>query len=491
MSERHLARLAEDALERLGDRDAVFFEGQWLRAAPLHERMCRVSAGLREAGVRPGDRVVVVMANCPEVALTYGALWRAGAVATPAIFLLPPGELRHIVTDSGAVGVVTTAELLPGVRAAVEGLDLRWVVCVGDETDGVLPYAELEAAEPGGIVDRAAADPAALLYTGGTTGRAKGVLLSHRALWECGHAGHSASYVPGVVGTIMPLPLAHAFGLLVSVTGMHAVERTPVVLMRWFVPDEFLRLAAEHRMQRATLVPTMLRLLLDQPLEDHDLSALRLVTCGSAPLPVDLAQAFEARVPGVEVLEGYGLTETGGIATVNPPGARRLGSVGRPVPGYEVRIEPDDEISVRGPGLMSAYWNDDAATAAAMPDGWFRTGDLGRLDENGYLYVVDRKKDLVIRGGFNVHPRDVEDALLAHDAVAGAGVVGRPDPVLGEAVVAFVALAPGSTASPEELAAHCVELLGKHKRVDEVRVVDAIPLTPIGKTDRKALRGRI
>ena len=486
-STRHLGRLGETALERLGDRDALFFEGRWHRAAELHERSVRVGGELLAMGVRPGDRVVVVMANCPEVAITYGALWRAGAVVVPAIFLLPSPELRHIVVDSGAVGVVTTAELLATVQLAVAGLD-AWLVCAGATGPGVTEFTELETAAPADVVDRADDDAGALLYTGGTTGRAKGVVLTHGALWECGRVGYLATHNPDLSRTIVPLPLAHAFGLMTSIAGSHALEPSSNVLMRWFDPAEFLRLVATHRMERATLVPTMLRLLVDQPLEEHDLTSWRLVICGSAPLPLDTVRQIEARLPSLEILEGYGLTESGGVACVNRPGQRRLGSVGTPITEYEARVEADGELSLRGPGLMSGYWHDPAATAAALPDGWLRTGDIGRIDDDGYVWVDDRKKDLILRGGFNVFPRDVEDVLAAHPAVASAGVVGRPDDTLGERVVAFVVLRAGESVTGEELSAYALEQLGRHKRVDEVRLVDAIPLTPIGKTDRKRLR---
>ena len=213
---------------------------------------------------------------------------------------------------------------------------------------------------------------------------------------------------------------------------------------------------AELRPQAGALVPSMLQLLLRQDLEAADLSGLRYVTTGGAPLPVPVREEFEARVPSVRVCDGYGCTEVTSTATMNPYGAPRSGSVGLPLPGVELRVvdeldQPvpagvDGEVCVRSAGVMAGYWTDgardDAATAAVVRDGWMHTGDVGHLDEDGYLYVVDRIKDLIIRGGFNVYPRDVEDVLLTHPDVAMAAVVGRPDPVLGEEVVAWVSLSP-------------------------------------------------
>jgi long-chain acyl-CoA synthetase len=242
----------------------------------------------------------------------------------------------------------------------------------------------------------------------------------------------------------------------------------------------------------------MLQLLLRQDLEAADLSALRYVTTGGAPLPVPVRREFERRVGGVRVCDGYGCTEVTSTATMNPYDAPREGSVGLPLPGVELTVideagahlppGQDGEVCVRSPGVMLGYWQDPEATASAVVDGWLHTGDVGHLDDDGYLYVVDRLKDLVIRGGFNVYPRDVEDVLLQHPAVAQAAVVGRPDEVYGEEVVAFVQLRADATET--ELIAFCAERLGAHKHPREVHVIDAVPLTSVGKTDRKALRRR-
>ena len=489
--ETNLARLADAALDRFGDYRALFIGDEWYTSAGLHARATRVGAGFVAAGVRPGDRVVVIMANCPEVGIVYHALWRAGAVITPVVFLVTAPELRHIIHDSGAVAVVTTAELAPKVAAAQDGAPHQVPVFVVGEN-----FAELEAAEPGTIVDRSPDDLAALLYTGGTTGRSKGVALSHANLSNAGASSRSVSHVPGLLRGITALPLSHSFGLLVTVGGLHAPEPTVSVLQRWFEPTEFVRLAAEHRAQTTAVVPSMLAILLGQPLEDYDLSALEFVFSGAAPLSAAVAAEFERRVPSAKVLEGYGCTETGGIISSSPPRAPRRGTVGKAVPNVAVRIVgPDDndvpvgtdgEIVVRGPNVMAHYWRGEP-----LPEGWFATGDVGRLDADGYLTIVDRIKDLILRGGFNVYPRDVEDALMTHPAVAMAAVVGRPDERLGEEVVAFVALADGGVTTSDELISYARERLGAHKYPREVHIVDAIPLTSVGKLDRKRLRANV
>ena len=494
----NLARLAETSFESKGDYQALLFEGQWHRSSELAERARRMAVGLSELGVAPGDRVAVMMANSPEVGIAYNAIWRAGAVLTPVMFLLSVEDLQHVLRDSGATAVITTPEFADKVREASEGVDtVRFLIC-RDQAEGFTPLTELEQAEPGPIVPRADDDLAALLYTGGTTGRSKGVMLTHESLFYTGRAGHESGHVAGVNRVLIPLPLSHAYGLVVTVVGMHSSEQGLGVLMRWFEPQAFLELIQEHQLQIAATVPTMLQLLLSLPLEEYDLSSLEYVTSGGAPLAAETAEEFTRRVPSASIRQGYGLTETAALISSNPVGRERAGSVGLPIPGTEVRILDDEgnevptgevgEICAQSPGVMQGYWNAPEITREALRGGWLHTGDLGYRDQDGYLYIVDRKKDLIIRGGFNVYPRDIEDAMVEHPAGQTAGVIGRPDPRHGEEVVAFVALHPGAVLTGEELVDWARERIGGYKYPREVMVIDAVPLTPVGKVDRKALR---
>src|SRR5437016_5781644 len=264
----------------------------------------------------------------------------------------------------------------------------------------------------------------------------------------------------------------------------------------WSGPAGWDRLAREPKVQGSALVPSMIQMLLSQRLEDADLSNLVAISSGAAPLADDVRREFETRVPTATVYEGYGCTEAATFISANPWGARRLGSVGRPVPGVELTIPADagqppaagqdGEICVRSPGVMTGYWHSEDTSALA--GGWLHTGDIGHVDQDGYLYVVDRKKDLILRGGFNVFPRDIEDVLLSHPAVAQAGVVGRPDARLGEEVVAFVSLRPGAEATAEELTEHAKRHLAANKYPREITIVPMVPLTSVGKLDRKKLR---
>jgi long-chain acyl-CoA synthetase len=506
-----LQRLAERSWDRLGARSVLHYEGTRWTGDQLAERVRRVAGGLLEAGLRPGERVVVCMANCPEVGITYAAVWRAGAVATPVLFLLSEDELRHVLSDSGAALVVTTPEFLPKVTAAAAGLhSVRGVVVVGEPAGKrpvssaeppLLPFAELETAPEGGLVDTDPSGLAALLYTGGTTGRSKGVMISHDALSAAAWAATATSYEESLSSALLPLPLSHVYGLMVSVMSLHAPGPGASVLMRWFDPTGWLQLAQEHQINVSPLVPSMLQMLLQQPLEDYDLAALSRLTSGSAPLAAQVVEDFRKRLPHVEIAEGYGCTETAAIISTSPIGQARAGSVGRPAPGVEVRIElpdssaaapgQDGEICVRGAVLMSGYWHAQEETAQAMRGGWLHTGDVGRLDDDGYLYIVDRIKDVIIRGGYNVYPRDVEDVLLRHPDVVAAAVVGRPDGKYGEEVVAFVQLREGAMARPEDLIEFARRHLSAVKYPREVRLVDAIPQTSVMKTDRKLLRAML
>src|SRR6516162_1264640 len=507
MGEENLARQAELALDRQGDQDSLFYEGRWHSSGSLAGRAATFATGLTDLGVRPGDRLVVLMANCPEVLITYSAAWRAGAVVTPLIFLVSEDELRHALVDSGAAGVVTTPEFLPKVSAALVGApSVRFVLVAGAGADAdpaapgvpVLDFAQVETAEPGSIADRSGTDLAALLFTGGTTGRSKGVPLTHANLFWCGWAANQNPLPASMNTVIVPLPLAHAYGLLVFCIGFHRDEGGRTILMRWFDPAGWVKLAEEHRVQVSALVPSMIQMLLGQPLEKADLSDLTFVSSGASPLADEVRREFEARVPSAMIYEGYGCTESATLISSNPYGARRVGSVGLPVAGCEVSIQDesgaelpagqDGEICVRSPGVMSGYWQATDSASTVLAGGWLHTGDIGHVDADGYLYVVDRKKDLILRGGFNVFPRDVEEALLAHPAVALAGVVGRPDVRLGEEVVAFVSLRPDASATADELTEHARRHLASTKYPREITIVPMVPLTSVGKLDRKKLR---
>jgi long-chain acyl-CoA synthetase len=495
-----LTELAEQHDAKFGDYDRLHFEGRTYTSFELSDMAKRCATGLLELGFQPGERVLVMLPNGPEVGTIYGATWRAGGVVMPVLFLLQPAEVAKIVREGEPAVAITSPEFLPVVQEAVARVpSVRRVVTTGQAGEGMVSFDDVLRHDP--LLDPVPVeeeDLAALLFTGGTTGASKGVMLTHRNIAFDAEAGVAASNVRDDEIGLTSLPLAHGYGILVSAAGVYV--KGFGVLLRWFEPTQFLEAVQTFRVNRAAVVPTMLQYLLQMPLEDYDLSSLESVTSGAAPLPMEVLRQWEQRTGSV-VLEGYGCTENTAGMTVNRRDDRKPGSVGLPFPGVEVRVVDEQDLEVprgeagevvcRGENVMKGYWRQPRETAAVLRDGWLHTGDIGRMDEDGFLYIVERMKDLIIRGGLNIYPRDVEDALTEHPGVSMAGVVGTPDEVYGEEAVAFVVRQPGTDVSEKDLLEFLVERIGKPKRPKEVRFVDAIPLTPVGKVNRKELRNQL
>jgi len=489
----NLARLGEDSLQTWGEYVSLAFEGREWTNVEQQRVANRLARALRRLGVEIGDRVVVLLPNCPEVLQAYAGILKAGGVIVPVVFLLGPDEVRHILADSEAKVVVTAPELL----GKIEG----WtgtVVLVGAGPGG-LAWDEVVAAEPEtfATVDRDDGDLAVILYTAGTTGRPKGVALSHANLASNAQAAASLYELDRTAWSLMVLPLSHSYGLTVMNAG--SILGTRGVLLRWFNPEGVLDTIQRYRVESMAGVPTMFVYLLHYPDAGRfDTSSMRSWGSGAAPLPLEIVEPFEKKFGG-RILEGYGLTEASPVVSAHRfSGVRKLGSVGPPIPGVEVAIldEADGampvgevgEVCVRGPNVMQGYYRLPDETRHTLRNGWLHTGDMGRLDADGYLYIVERKKDLIIRGGFNIYPREVEEVLYAHPAVAEVAVVGMRDPLMGEEVLAFVALKRGAATNADALIEFCQERLAKYKCPKQVRFVEALPKSPIGKILRKELR---
>ena len=493
----NLARLGEDSVERFGEYTALHFEGRELTNVDQQRTAARVANALVRLGVQPGDRVVVLMPNCPEVLAAYTGILKAGAVIVPIVFLLSPDEVRHILADSAAKVVITAPEL----ASKVEG----WrgpVIAVGGEGGGARAWDDWIAREPDAFatIQRADGELAVILYTSGTTGKSKGVALSHANLASNARAAASIYELDRERWNLGVLPLSHSYGLVTLNAGN--ILGTKSVLLRWFNPDAVLDAITRFRVQAMAGVPTMYVYLLNHAGADRfDTSSMRSWGSGAAPLPLEIVEPFEKKFGG-RLVEGYGLTEASPVVTSTRLSApRKPGSVGQPLPGVEVSILDDDdralpvgdtgEIGVRGPNVMLGYYGLPDETARTLRNGWLHTGDVGRLDADGFLYVVERKKDLIIRGGFNVYPHEVEEVLYAHPAVAEAAVVGMRDPLMGEEVCAFVALKAGATADAEALIDFCRSRLAKYKCPREMRFLPSLPKNPVGKILRKELRALV
>ncbi|MFF9625117.1 long-chain fatty acid--CoA ligase [Streptomyces griseosporeus] len=484
-----MANLAEFLVEtahRQPERPALRLGPVTLTYAELDRLSARAAALLRAEGLRDGDRVALMLPNVPEFVVLYYGILRAGGIVVPLNPLLKSRETEYHLRDCGAA-LLLEWHAAPG--EGTEGAAAAGVRRIAVEPEAFA--ALLSGYEPlPGAADVAPDDIAVLLYTSGTTGRPKGAALTHAGL------RHNTEVNVTEVQRLTPddvivgcLPLFHIFGQTCT---MNVAVRSgaSLTLVPRFDPQTVLDAIVRDRATVFEGVPTMYAALLQHP-ADADVSTLRMCVSGGASLPVEVLHGFEKRF-GCMVLEGFGMSETSPVVSFNHPDRpRKPGSVGTPIRDVEVRLVDESgkdvapgevgELAVRGPNLMKGYWNLPEATAAAIPDGWLRTGDLARRDEDGYLYIVDRKKDLVIRGGYNVYPREIEEVLHEHPAVALAAVLGVPDERLGEEVAAAVVLRPGAEATAEELQQFVRDRVAAYKYPRKVWLTDTLPMGPSGK----------
>ena len=502
----NLARLGEESLRKYGEFASLSFEGREFTNVETDRASRRLANALRRLGVVAGDRVVVMLPNCPEVTQSYGGILKAGAVIVPVIFLLGAAEVAHILAHSEAKVVITSTDMVWKVEAQLGVLPtLRHVLLVdgeGDRDGGPRSFAAEIAGESERFetVGREDGEIAVILYTSGTTGMPKGVALSHANLVANARAAAELYELDRREWAVAVLPLSHSYGLTLMNAGN--LLGTRAALLRWFNPEGVLETIQKFRAATMSGVPTMFVYLLNYPEADRfDTSSMRVWGSGAAPLPLELVEPFERKFGG-KLMEGYGLTEAAPVVSAHRlSGVRKLGSVGQPIPGVTVSIQDDadrmmpagevGEVCVKGPNVMLGYYRDPDETARTLRQGWLHTGDMGRLDGDGYLYIVERKKDLIIRGGFNIYPREVEEVLYAFPKTAEAAVIGMPDPLMGEDVLAFVVLRDGETATADEVMAFCQTRLARYKCPKQVRFVGALPKSPIGKILRKELRTQV
>jgi len=451
--------------QRNPEQTALIFRDKPISYGQLLGAVSGVAKGFKELGVEKGDRVAILLPNVPQFVMAYYACQALGAIAVPANPLLKPDELRYIYNDAGvklAVTIPLLADVLRAVKPQVASL--QHLLMAGGEAPDFLPFDALwqqQAPVPTPPEFNPREHPAVFLYTSGTTGFPKGCMLSHRNL-----IANCESCVPVLEMSpqdnfLTVLPLFHAFAGTVCMHLSIYVGCSSTLLER-FSPDGALEAIEKHRCTIFPAVPTMFAAILHFPLpREYDLSSLRVCVSGGAPMPVAVMEAFEKRF-NVVILEGDGPTECSPVTAVNPlKGVRKPGSIGLPIPGVEMKIFDDNdievpvgelgEIVVRGENVMLGYYNQPEATAEAMRSGWYHTGDIGKVDEDGYFYIVDRKKDMIIVGGLNVYPREVEEVLHTHPAVAEAAVVGEYDELRGEEPVAYVVLKPGAEATEREV----------------------------------------
>jgi long-chain acyl-CoA synthetase len=491
----NLGSLLEGAAADHPDHPAIRMDDLVLSYAQLREAAGRMGTLLASLGVGPGDRAGIMLPNVPAFPIAfYGAL-AAGAIVVPMNPLLKEREVAYYLGDSGAKALVAwhaaAGEAAKGAADAGAELVVAETPDLGGLLDGLEPLRE-----PSG---RGGDDDAVILYTSGTTGRPKGAELTHAGLVRNAEICARTLFDVGPGDMIMGcLPLFHVFGLTCGLNVSVASAATLTLLPR-FDPAKALEIISRDGVTIFEGVPTMYAAILHLPGADPALAAtLRVCVSGGASLPVEILRGFEEKF-GCIILEGYGLSETSPVASFNHPDrVRKPGSIGTPIEGVEMRLIDDDfrtvpdgeigEIAIRGHNVMKGYWNKPEATAEAIRDGWFRTGDMARVDSDGYYYIVDRKKDLIIRGGYNVYPREIEEVLHEHPAVAEVAVIGIPHPELGEEVGAAVALKPGASATPEELRAFARDKVAAYKYPRHVWLVDALPKGPTGKILRREVQ---
>jgi long-chain acyl-CoA synthetase len=485
------------------DAVALISRGRATTYGQLRTQVAALRGGLTGLGLDPGDRVAIICANNWYFVASYLAALGAGLVAVPLNPLSPADELQKELSVIGArVAVIGPSGLKTFGRvdrSVVPALEHVVVPSAGD-LDGAVCFDELLASAPTGVVDRAADDLAVLMFTSGVAGAPKAAMLSHGNLLsnlEQVESAESRRQVPGDV-TLGVLPLFHIFGLNV-VLGLSLHAGSTVLLVERFDPTSAVEAVVRHKVTVIAGAPAMWSAWASLP--DTGASvfrSVRIATSGAARLPADVAERMRDRF-GVVLSEGYGLTEASPVVTSSTGFEPRSGSIGAPVPGVELRLVDADgsdvligdagEIWVKGPNVFRGYWNDPAATAAALTDdGWLRTGDVAVVDDDGFLYLVDRAKDLIIVSGFNVFPAEVEEVLSEHPAIERVAVVGVPHPHTGEAVKAYVVAAPGRSIDEDDVIAFAAERLARYKCPDKVMFVDELPEGMAGKVLRRALR---
>jgi acyl-CoA synthetase (AMP-forming)/AMP-acid ligase II len=473
-------RAAENPLGRAVADDSTDLDNAEFLAA-----VQRSAASLRGHGVSAGDVVAIMLPNTATFVVSLFAAWRLGAAVTPINPSLRPAEITYQLSDAGAKVLIVekTPEFDVGLRAV--------------ETDQL----DNEPA-PGSDAPHEADDALALLiYTSGTTGRPKGVMLDHANLDAMCNGVIDAFKLTGADHSLLILPLFHVNGIVVGTLSPLLAGGRATVAGR-FRPESFFDRIERSRPTYFSAVPTIYTMLcgLDTGTEP-DTSSVRFAICGAAPASVELLEAFESRY-GIPLIEGYGLSEGSCASTVNPlDGQRKPGTVGLPVPGQTIRIVdtagrpvPDGqpgEVVIKGPNVMRGYLNRPEETTRTVVDGWLHTGDVGRLDEDGYLVLVDRAKDMIIRGGENIYPREIEAVVHGLPQIAEAAVVGRAHPVYGEVPVLFVSLHPRQTLDGDAIREHLSESLSKYKLPVQITIMDDLPKNPVGKIDKPTLRKRL
>lgn len=510
---RQLHNLLFDSAQKYPERTAIIFYGHTISYQALAACVRRVAYHLHQAGVRKGDRVAIMLPNCPDFVIAYYAVLSLGGIVVNTNPMYVEREIEHQVKDSGAKIMITLADLYPRVKNIRDNVDLEKVYITGftgkpdSLPDDALWFPDLYTEETP-LAPEVAIDPvedlSVLQYTGGTTGVPKAAMLTHYNLYA-NACQVSASFTREENKNLIlsVLPFFHVYGMTCCMNLAMAAGTTMIVVPR-FVPTEIAQIISTAKPTFFPGVPTMFMALLNSPeLQDYnDFTNVGLYTSGAGPLPLEVFHGMTKKLEGSDSLfgEGYGLSEASPVTHCNPAqeGMIKPGSIGIPYPETDAAIldletgqplPPGQvgELVVRGHQVMKGYWNRPEETAIALQDGWLHTGDMAKMDEEGYFYIVDRKKDMIIAGGYNIYPRDIEEVLFEHPKVQEAVVAGIPDAYRGETVKAYIVLKPGETATEQEIIDFCKDKLAPYKVPKLVEFRSEVPKSAVGKLLRRKL----
>ena len=496
-----LSELLKNRAEQYPDKTFLFFQDQEISYRTLDETTLQIAHGLAGLGVKKGDNVCILLPNCPEFLYAFWGILKTGAVAVPINFNLKGDEIKYILNNSGAAALITTPffhEIIRQIRSDCPRLS--HLILTGSPSDkGVISFDQLmQSPIQSKQIALEGSDPAAIIYTSGTTGYPKGVVLTHRNYLFDTEQFVRVTQMTEQDRFLCILPLFHVNGQVVTTLSPMCAGGS-MVLMEKFSPKDFFPTLARFKATAFSGVPTVYAILLNLPgAERYDLSSLRFCVCGAAPMPVELFQNFEKKFNAF-ILEGYGLSEGTCVSSVNPLGGhRKIGSIGLPFPQQEMKVVDDQdralesgqvgEIVVRGENVMREYFKNPRATAEALRGRWLHTGDLGYQDQEGYFFIVGRKKEMIIRGGENIYPKEIEEALYRHPKVLEAAVIGLPDQVWGEEVCAFIVLKEGMQGNPEEFIDYCKARLADFKCPRKVVFWGQFPKTATGKIQKGKLK---
>ncbi len=504
-----LSQLFDDCVEKYPGNIAIVFQGSSISYREMGSLVNRFAASLYELGIRKGNRVGLMSPNCTQWEIAYFAVLKIGAVVVQTNPMYMEREVEYQMNDAQAETIIVLDDLYQRVANVQSQTSIKRVVTISMKNDseqypGVYRFADLinsSVPNPPQVEINPQQDLAVLQYTGGTTGVSKGVMLTHFNLVAnaCMVKAWFTNFREGEERVLTALPLFHVYAMTDCMNFSIVTGATQVVLPRFDV-DQVLQVINDYQITIFPGAPTMYVALNNHPrVREYNISSIKSCISGSAPLPFEVAQKFK-ELTGGTLVEGYGLSEASPVTHCNPmDGRAKVGSIGLTYPDTWTKIMDTDtgtkelavgevgEIVIKGPQVMLGYWNKPKETAVALRDGWLYTGDIGKMDEEGYVYIVDRKKDLIIAGGYNIYPREVEEVLYEHPAVLEAAVVGVPDPYRGETVKAYLVLRPGLQITEEEVIKYCREKLAAFKAPRIIEFRDGLPKTAVGKILRRQL----